>query len=121
MADLAHLWGGDLSLTATGDLALADPAETGRQRVLRRLLTNEGDYLWHLSYGAGLPRRIGDTINAELLEGVVRRQTWLEPAVQQDPPPVVTVAPVLGGVTIHLSYVDATTGASASAGFTVER
>ena len=59
MPDLAHEFGADLQAGPTGDLALADGAALGRQRVLRRLLTNPGDYIWHPTYGAGLARFVG--------------------------------------------------------------
>ena len=46
MPDLAHQFGADLVAGATGDLAVVDGPALGRQRVLRRLLTNPGDYIW---------------------------------------------------------------------------
>ena len=55
-SDFDQLWGDDLTLTATGQVALVDGTPKGEQRVLRRLLTNPGDYIWHPEYGAGLPR-----------------------------------------------------------------
>ena len=54
MPDINHLWGNDLAFSATGDLATADVPTLTQQRVLRRLLTNPGDYIWELDYGAGL-------------------------------------------------------------------
>lgn len=54
MPDLSHQWGSDLLIGPTGDLATASGTELGQQRVLRRLLTNASDYIWHLGYGAGL-------------------------------------------------------------------
>ena len=46
MPDLSHEFGADLLAGPTGDLAVAAGAGLGRQRVLRRLLTNPGDYIW---------------------------------------------------------------------------
>ena len=54
MSDISHQWGSDLSIGPTGDFALVSGAILGQQRVLRRLLTNPGDYIWHPDYGAGL-------------------------------------------------------------------
>ncbi|MEE3500197.1 hypothetical protein [Acidiphilium acidophilum] len=54
MADAGLVFGGDLAIDAGGDLALAAGSALTEQRVLRRLLTNPGDYIWQLSFGAGL-------------------------------------------------------------------
>lgn len=120
MADLYSEWGSELVLSASGDLLLATGAEAGRQRVLRRLLTNPGDYIWHVEYGAGLPREIGETTRAAQIEAKVRRQMFLEPAVVREPPPKVQVSTFFGGVTVNVSYTDAVTGDPVVLGFTVE-
>ncbi len=119
--DLFHVWSEDIRLSASGDLLLVHHTEGSRQRVLRRLLTNHGDLLFHLDYGAGLPSRIGETASAANVEAIVRRQMFSEPAVSQDPPPDVRANPILGGVTVWISYVDSEHGNPASIGFTVER
>ncbi len=54
MYDLSHQWGDDLTVGPTGDMALVTGSVFGQQRVLRRLMTNPGDYIWQLDYGAGL-------------------------------------------------------------------
>lgn len=120
MADLAHVWGEDIVLAASGDLLLSDGSEAARQRVLRRLLTNQNDYLWHLDYGAGLPRRVGETTLSANLDAVVRHQILLEEAVSWDPPPTVRVTPFFGGAVVHITYVDAVTGSQSTLGFRVE-
>jgi hypothetical protein len=79
--DLDHDFGGDLALGPTGDLATVTGTVLGQQRVLRRLLTNAGDYIWHLAYGAGLPAVIGTPVDAVTIEGMVRGQIFLEAAV----------------------------------------
>ena len=58
MHDIAHQWGSDLLTSSVGDLASVSGPLLGQQRVLRRLLTNPGDYIWQLDYGAGLARFI---------------------------------------------------------------
>ena len=85
MSDLNHFYGGDLSLSATGDILKVDGSTQGQQRVLRRLLTNPalmdssgkvtvvGDYIWHPTYGAGLPRMVGDTVDIPKNN---RRHSW---------------------------------------------
>lgn len=120
MADISHVWGSDLSLSPTGDLAAVEGSDAGRMRVLRRLLSNPQDLLFHLDYGAGLPRQIGQNTDAESIEGIVRTQLFQEAAVQQDPPPNVVVSPIFGGVTIQVVYQDRVTDAAVAVAFTVE-
>jgi hypothetical protein len=66
LSDLNHYIGNDLTASNTGDLQPVDTTVRGQQRVLRRLLTNPGDYIFHPNYGAGLPQWIGRT--ADLAE-----------------------------------------------------
>lgn len=111
MADLAHQWGRDLELSATGDLALADGELLTQQALLRRLMTNLGDYLPHLDYGAGLPGFLGEPTHAMTLQAVVREQVALEPTVAASPEPVVEVsADRLGLVLVRIVYTSAETG-----------
>ena len=53
----------------------------GQQRVLRRLLTSPGDYIWQLDYGAGLARFIGQPVNPLQIKAVIRSQIFKEAAV----------------------------------------
>lgn len=89
MADLAHLVGSDLMISSTGDLAVVDLADWTQQRILRRLLTNAGDYIWQLTYGAGLPGMVGATTSAQQIAAIIRRQIGLETAVSRYPEPKV--------------------------------
>ena len=115
MPDLGHLWGGDLQLSPSGGLALVDGATLTRQCLLRRLLTNPGDYVWHPDYGAGLGRFVGRPadLDAPLIAAIVRQQCALEEAVAKTPEPTVrlSVEPS-GSVGLRISYVDAETGAA---------
>ena len=119
--DLSHDWGGDLALSPTGDLLVVDGSERTRQRVLRRLLTNAGDYIWHMAYGAGLPSKVGDTVDVPGSVGLVRRQMLQEQGVASDPPPTVTVAAIRSGVSVTIRYRDADTGHPITIGFDVTR
>lgn len=111
MPDLHHEFGSDLVVGAGGDLLTASGALLGQQRVLRRLLTNPGDYIWNLSYGAGLPAMVGQIIDSPRIAGIARSQMLQEAAVAQSPPPTVRVTGTpLGVVTATITYADAGTG-----------
>lgn len=111
MPDLYHVFGQDLAVSASGDLAMATGSEFGQQRVLRRLLTNPGSYIWQLEYGAGLARFIGQPTNAQRIAAVTRAQMYREAAVTRNPAPLVNVdARADGTVTLHIQYADAPTG-----------
>lgn len=110
MPDAFHTFGSDLQLSATGDLLTAAiPTET-TQRVLRRLMTNAGGYIWQLAYGAGLPARVGRKANAKAIASLVRSQIFQEGGVAQQPPPVVSVSETTGGMVFcAIQYTDAVT------------
>jgi len=110
VADIFHQWGSDLIADATGDIATAAGATLGQQRVLRRLLTNPGEYIWQPDYGAGLARFIGQPANAAQIRAVIRGQIFLESSVARSPEPVIDVQVGPSSVYVHIRYVDADTG-----------
>jgi len=120
MADLSLEFGGDLAVSATGDLLLNDGPELTQQRVLRRLLTNPGDYIWQLNYGAGLGQYVGQPGAPAAIAGVARTQILLEAAVAATPAPSVTVAAQANGtVNLSLSYTDAAAGETSALTFSL--
>lgn len=111
MADLSHQFGSDLMLGPTGDLALADGAALSQLRVLRRLLTNQGDYIWQLRYGAGLAQFVGQPAGAARIAGAIRAQMLRERAVARTPEPAVDVQTgSTGEVYVTVRYADAVEG-----------
>lgn len=109
--DLDHLIGNDLQIANNGDLASVKNPTEGQQRVLRRLLTNPGDYLWHPEYGAGLAQFLGKAVSQGAIIGTIRRQMGLEEAVVQSPPPAVAVNVTKGGPVIaDIRYIDRDSG-----------
>jgi hypothetical protein len=105
--DLLHNYGSDLNVSATGDLAIAAGTIYGQQRVIRRLLTNQNDYSWHPTYGAGLSRFVGQHAGRLAISAVIQNQMRRELAVSQNPKPVVTVNIGDDGlVYAHIQYVD---------------
>ena len=121
MADAFHQWGSDLVPGPTGDIAVVSDAMLGRQRVLRRLLTNPGDYIWQLDYGAGLARFIGRPANALQITAVIRSQIFRESAVARNPEPTIGVQIDRAGGTVYVDvrYADAATGETQVLSFTV--
>jgi phage baseplate assembly protein W len=120
MADIWHQFGSDLGIGPTGDFASATGSVLGQQRVLRRLLTNPGDYIWQPDYGAGLAQFVGQPAQAARIRAVVRSQIFKESLVARDPEPVVDVqADTNGIVYVHIRYVDAATGQTAVLNFSV--
>lgn len=109
MLDLAHEWATDIAVNSTGDIALASGSDVTTQRVYRRLLTNPGDYLWNLDYGAGLAQFVGLPANPSDIEAVIRDQLGLESAVATVPAPQVSAVvrdPANGYVVANISYYD---------------
>jgi phage baseplate assembly protein W len=79
--------------------------------VLRRLLTNAGEYFWHPDYGAGLPQFIGEPASTAQIQGIVITQMLLEEAVAQNPLPTCKVSYYPDGTFfVDITYTDAATG-----------
>ncbi|MCB8880419.1 hypothetical protein ACELLULO517_09260 [Acidisoma cellulosilytica] len=119
MSDLSLVFGGDLAVAAHGDLAALSGSALGQQRVLRRLLTNAGDYIWQLNYGAGLPTMIGTPAQAASIAGLVKSQIFLEGAVARSPAPAVTVETSGSIVSLTISYSDAADASAQAVGITL--
>lgn len=120
MADAWHQYGNDLVVGPTGDVAVATEATLGQQMLLRRLLTNPGDYIWDMSYGAGLGQFVGMPADAARIRAVVRGQVFKEAAVARTPEPVIEVASDQAGeVAVQIRYADAAAGVTQTLAFTV--
>ena len=115
MADVSLEWGADFEIDATGDLFVVDGDDEVRQRLERRLFTAVQGYVWHPSYGAGLPQKIGSVLSVADIRSVCAAQLALEASVAPSPPAQLTVSAVANGtVTIGIQYFDAATGVSVS-------
>ena len=120
MADLWHQFGADLAGGPTGDLALVSNPTLTQQRVLRRLLTNPLDYIWNVSYGAGLGQFVGQPAADQQIQGVILGQIFNEAAVARSPDPVIAVSSdPTGIVAVELRYADADTGTTQLLSFSV--
>lgn len=119
MKDLYHFIGDDLMASATGDLQSVDSAVKGQQRILRRLLTNPGTYIWHPEYGAGLPSYVGGLIDVPKIRALIRGQMLLEEAVAKTPEPVIDLEVIPEGLSAQIQYVDAVTKTTQVLSFSV--
>jgi phage baseplate assembly protein W len=99
-SDLALWFGSDLSVAASGDLLSVGEPIRSEQRLVRRLLTPPGSYIWRPNYGAGLAQYIGKPTAAKAITAIVRAQLKLESAIATTPAPQITVSANTSGVLI---------------------
>jgi hypothetical protein len=107
--DVFHQYGSDIVTSANGDLLTCASVLESEQRVLRRLFTNPGDYIWQPGYGAGLPQKIGSPFDVSTIESIVQSQMYLEDSVVRVPPPEVDVASIPNGMFVDIEYTEADT------------
>ena len=120
MADISQIFAQDIEVSAVGDIATVDGTALGQQRVMRRLLTNPGDYIWQPGYGAGLPGLVGLPVDSGRVEALVRAQIFLESSVATTPEPVISVQSFPdGSLYLDIRYVDSTTAQTQSLSFSV--
>lgn len=118
-SDLAHFYGQDLNVAASGDLLAVDGVTKGTQRVLRRLLTNPLGYIFEPTYGAGLPAKIGQPISGNAITALIRAQMLLESAVARTPAPIIIVSQSGSGFFVQIQYADGDSGETVPLSFTV--
>ena len=119
MQDICHFTGGDIDSSSTGDLRTATGSERTKQRILRRLLTNPGEYLFHPGDGAGLGKKVGEPVKPGEWKVLISGQMLLEEAVAHHPPPTIKLMLIQGGVSVSIAYIDAMTGMQESLHFNV--
>ncbi len=91
MKALIANWGGDLQISSTGDIRAVSVEVELQFRLLRRFLTNSGDYIWHVSYGAGLGEFVGSPLLPSVIKEIILTQVGHEPLVAGSPQPVVNI------------------------------
>lgn len=110
--DISQNFGSDFSFSARNDLLTSSDIEKSRQRVLRRLLTNPGDYIWHPQYGTGLQRFIGQSLSSDRFDEIrslITSQIFLEESVAKTPQPVILLQTIQGGLFVQINYTQAST------------
>lgn len=124
LQDFDHVWGGDIKLSPTGDIATVSGFERSRQRVLRRLMTIPREYIWELlpePYGGGVPAQIGRNLDLAKLKALIGGQMLLEESVAQDPAPTVLLRPIAKGVAATVNYLSLPDKQPVSLQFNLER
>lgn len=121
MHDIFHVIGGDLEVSSTGSLLTSSGSERAKQRILRRLLTNPGDYVFHPTYGAGLGKKVGEAVKLGEWKALITGQMLLEEAVASKPPPEVKLTRFEEGVSVSLTYTDALSGSQEILSFDITR
>jgi len=117
--DVSHVFGNDLQASANGDLLTSDSVQLSQEMVLRRLLTNPGDYIWHPDYGAGLPAMIGKPIDVATVTSIIQAQMFLAASVVRSPPPDITVSSIPNGMFVEIEYIEADSQQPATLSFPV--
>jgi hypothetical protein len=121
MSDLFQYYGNDISLSSSGDILPVSGTVQGQQRILRRLLTNPGEYIWHPEYGAGLPAWVGENLDIPKLTGIIKGQMLLESVVAPFPAPVVQISEIPFGITCNIQYNDSVTQQPVTLSFNVNQ
>jgi len=120
--ELYQNYGFDLQLLPNAQLELVDNGLETQQRILRRLMTNPGAYLFAPDYGAGLGLYIGQNLSNALehqIKGVITRQMFLENTVVQSPPPKISLSQNGTQLTVSITYIAKSSGNVYTLSFTV--
>jgi phage baseplate assembly protein W len=121
MPDVAHTFGNDLQASANGDLLTSDSLQLSQEMVLRRLLTNPGDYIWHADYGAGLPAMVGKPIDVPTVTSIIQAQMNLEASVDRTQPQTIEVSAIPNGMFVNIKYIETDSQQTATLSFPVVR
>lgn len=119
MKDCNHYFSDDLTMSPTGGIQMVEGVTRSNQRILRRLLTNPGEYIQRPNYGGGIRRYIGAISNIPEITATIKAQLALEPSVAQNPAPVINVLPIDNGVTCNIKYTESESGVATTLSFNV--
>jgi hypothetical protein len=132
LSDLYQIWSTDLQQSNSGDIMPVTGTDRGKQRILRRLLTNPadpkvpndpGEYIFDPTYGAGLRKYIGknqDKGTLDRLQGIVQGQILQEAVVASTPAPVISIQQLPDfSLWVWIQYTDAATGVPVVLSFNV--
>lgn len=107
--DIYQNYGQDIQVSTTGDLLVSNGVNRSEQRVLRRLLTSQLDYIWHTDYGAGIGNFVGQALSSDLfdqIKSLITSQIFLEDSVAQTPQPEIFLQIIQGGLWCQINYTE---------------
>lgn len=108
--EISQVFGFDLQVDQKGGLALVDGIEETNQRVIRRLLSPENSYIWHIGYGAGIPEDVGKPMSEALLrkiKSVITTNIMKEETVSKTFSPVIRFGIIPNGINCTIEYKSA--------------
>jgi len=120
--EIWQLFNEDIQLSSNAQIRLVDGEQESIQRILRRLLTPVEGYIWHVTYGAGLPTFIGQNLSPALerqIKGLIKTQMFLEATVERNPEPKITLSTDGNNLNCDIVYVYKPSGQIYTLSFTV--
>jgi phage baseplate assembly protein W len=108
--EISQVFGFDFTLNEKGGLALVGGIEETNQRIIRRLLTPENAYIWHIGYGAGVPQFVGDARSEALMrkiKSLIVSNIMKEETVSKTFAPVIDFGIIQGGINCTIQYKSA--------------
>jgi hypothetical protein len=109
--DLQHIYGGDLALSATGNLATATGLAQTNQTVARFIMTNPGDDSFNPDFGLGAGALVGETNAASKIEALILKGLKTLNIIDQTRPMSASVTFTEDGTTTaRVAYFAAATG-----------
>ena len=117
--EISQDWESDLTLSVTGDLATVSLLPRSQKRVMRRLMTPPGSYIFHPTYGGGLGSYVGQPVDIAKVTAVIVGQMRLEASVAKSPAPTVVVTPIPQGLMARIGYFTAPEGTPAVLSFSL--
>lgn len=120
MNGVSQTWGSDIEISAAGGLAEVAGVPRSQQRILRRLLTNPGTYIFHPDYGAGLGAWVGAQADLRKLKATIKEQLFLEESVSRTPVPVVSITQNFRTLNVQITYVESETNRQTALSFSVD-
>ena len=120
MEGVYHYWGNDIGISSAGGLQKATGSARSHQRVLRRLMTAPGTYIFHPEYGGGLGSWVGGKIQIPKLKATIMEQLYLEESVSRTPVPVIEMTQNFRTLHVRITYVESDTNTQTALSFSLD-